>query len=48
MQFRVYGKIDGVKFDQTFANVSEWRAERQLIERVARVEVLGMASVELK
>jgi hypothetical protein len=47
MGFRVWGKIDGAKFDQTFSSVSEWRAERKLIERVSAVVVMGMASVEV-
>lgn len=46
MQFRVWGKIDGKNFDQVFQSVAEWRAERKLIERVARLAVTGMASVE--
>lgn len=45
MQFRVWGLIDGVAFGQTFASVSDWRAERAMIERVAAVKVTGMASV---
>ena len=45
MVFRVWGKIDGQAFDQTFASVKEWRAERALIERMASVHVTGMASV---
>jgi hypothetical protein len=45
MQFRVWGKIDGVKFDQVFSDVAEWRAERKMIEAVATVTVMGMASV---
>ncbi|MGE6781273.1 hypothetical protein ACQKGL_01985 [Ensifer adhaerens] len=47
MQFRVWGKIDGKQFDQVFANVAEWRAERKMIERVASVSVQGMQSVEV-
>jgi hypothetical protein len=47
MQFRVWGKIDGVNFDQVFGSVSEWRAERKMIERVSRLSVVGMASVEV-
>jgi hypothetical protein len=47
MQFRVWGEIDGVKFDQVFATVSEWKAERKLIERMSSVNVFGMASVEV-
>jgi len=45
MQFRVWGKIDGQAFDQTFASVSDWKAERKIIERVSSVQVMGMASV---
>jgi hypothetical protein len=45
MQFRVWGKIDGRSFDQTFISVSEWKAERAMIERTAKVSVMGMASV---
>jgi hypothetical protein len=45
MKFRVWGSIDGKAFDQVFASVSEWRAERGMIERVAGVIVKGMASV---
>jgi len=45
MQFRVWGRIDGSTFDQTFASVAEWRAERKMIEAVASVVVIGMASV---
>lgn len=45
MEFRVWGKIDGVAFDQTFASVAEWRAERAMIEQVASLLVIGMASV---
>ena len=44
MQFRVWGVVDGAKFDRTFASVAEWREERKIIERVSRVRVLGMAS----
>lgn len=47
MQFRVWGKVDGVRFDQVFNTVSEWKAERKMIERVSSVTVLGMASVEV-
>lgn len=47
MGFRVWGKIDGAAFDQTFASVSEWKNERKMIERVASITVLGMASVEV-
>ncbi|WP_203426145.1 hypothetical protein [Sinorhizobium sp. BG8] len=47
MQFRVWGKIDGKQFDQVFADVAEWRAERKMIERFAAVSVAGMASVEV-
>lgn len=45
MQFRVWGLIDGVAFDQTFASTNEWRAERKLIERACAIVVRGMASV---
>ncbi len=45
MQFRVWGKIDGVDFSETFASVNEWRKERALIERNCAVVVMGMASV---
>lgn len=45
MHFRVWGKIDGVKFDQVFSSVKEWRAERAMIERISAVQVTGMASV---
>ncbi len=44
MQFRVWGLVDGVQFDQVFASVAEWRAERKMIERTSSVRVLGMAS----
>ncbi|MGQ8630861.1 hypothetical protein ACUTJJ_05165 [Agrobacterium sp. DKPNP3] len=47
MGFRVWGKIDGAQFDQTFSSVAEWRAERKLIERIAAIVVMGMASVEV-
>ena len=47
MGFKVWGKIDGKRFEQVFASVSEWRAERCMIERVAAVVVMGMASVEV-
>ncbi len=47
MQFRVWGKIDGVKFDQVFSSIAEWRAERRMIEQQASVNVQGMASVEV-
>lgn len=47
MQFKVWGKIDGKRFEQVFANVAEWRTERSMIERVAAVVVLGMASVKV-
>ena len=43
MQFRVWGLIGGAKFDQVFASVAEWRAERKIIERTSSVRVLGMA-----
>lgn len=45
MQFRVWGKIDGQAFDQTFTSVAEWKAERKIIEQVSAVRVMGMASV---
>nr|WP_167354924.1 hypothetical protein [Rhizobium altiplani] len=45
MQFKVWGKIDGVEFSQTYATVAEWKAERRLIEQRFTVEVKGMASV---
>ncbi len=41
MQFKVWGKIDGKRFEQVFADVTEWRAERKLIERVAAVSASG-------
>jgi len=44
MQFRVWGKIDGVAFSETFGSVAEWRSERKIIEAVAKLVVLGMAS----
>lgn len=44
MQFRVWGLIDGVRFDRVFASVSEWRAERKVVEQFSSVRVLGMAS----
>lgn len=45
--FRVWGKIDGAKFDQVFNDVAEWRTERAMIERAGLdVTVHGMASVE--
>jgi len=44
MQFRVWGFIDGVAFDQVFQSVADWRAERRMIERFASVSVRGMAS----
>lgn len=47
MQFKVWGKIDVKRFEQVFADVAEWHAERKLIERVAAVVVMGMASVEV-
>lgn len=47
MGLRVWGKIDGAKFDQTFSSVAEWRAERKHIEQCAAILVLGMASVEV-
>lgn len=47
MGFRVWGKIDGVNFDQIFASVAEWRQERKMIERLSVVTVKGMASVEV-
>ena len=47
MGFRVWGEIDGVSFDQVFSSVAEWRAEREMIERVASLTVKGMASVSL-
>ncbi|WP_172746192.1 hypothetical protein [Neorhizobium sp. T7_12] len=47
MLFRVWGKIDGAKFDQVYSSVAEWKAERAMIERVSAVSVLGMASVEV-
>lgn len=43
--FRVWGKIDGVAFDETYASVAEWKTERKLIEQRFAVEVKGMASV---
>lgn len=45
MQFRVWGYIDGKRFDQTFGCVAEWKAERKIIEQVSAVRVMGMASV---
>ncbi|WP_262518729.1 hypothetical protein [Agrobacterium fabrum] len=47
MGFKVWGKIDGKRFEQVFASVAEWRAERSMIERVSAVVVLGMASVDV-
>lgn len=47
MQFKVWGRIDGARFEQVFASVAEWRAERKLIERMSRLKVLGMSSVEV-
>lgn len=47
MGFKVWGKIDGKRFEQVFHSVAEWRAERSLIERVAAVVIMGMASVEV-
>ncbi|WP_200925532.1 hypothetical protein [Rhizobium sp. Leaf262] len=47
MGFKVWGKIDGKRFEQVFSSAAEWRAERSMIERVAAVVVLGMASVEV-
>jgi hypothetical protein len=47
MGFRVWGKINGAKFDQTFLSVAEWREERKMIERNAVVSVMGMGSVEV-
>lgn len=47
MQFRVWGTIDGVKFDQVFSGIAEWRAERRMIEQCASLKVIGMASVEV-
>ncbi len=47
MQFKVWGKIDGQRFEQVFQSVAEWRAERSMIERVSTVMVLGMASVKV-
>lgn len=46
MSIRVWGRINGMKFDQVFSSVAEWRAERAWIERIMRVDVHGMASVE--
>lgn len=45
MKLRVWGKINGAKFDQVFNDVAEWKAERQWIESVMRVDVHGMMSV---
>ncbi|MEA1843039.1 hypothetical protein [Agrobacterium tumefaciens] len=47
MGFRVWGKIDGVNFDQTFTSVAEWREERKMIGRSSVITVTGMASVEV-
>lgn len=47
MGFKVWGRIDGKRFEQVFQSVAEWRAERSMIERVASVTVMGMASVEV-
>ncbi|UHS56010.1 hypothetical protein [Agrobacterium vaccinii] len=47
MGFKVWGKIDGERFEHLFTSVAEWRAERRLIERFAAVVVMGMASVEV-
>ncbi|WP_421423477.1 hypothetical protein [Agrobacterium rosae] len=47
MGFKVWGRIDGKRFEQVFATVGEWRAERKMIERVSSVTVIGMASVEV-
>lgn len=44
-EFKVWGRIDGKRFEQVFQSVKEWRAERQLIEQRFAVEVQGMASV---
>lgn len=45
MQFRVWGLVDGAKFDRVFASVAEWRAERRMVEKFSNVRVMGMASV---
>lgn len=45
MSIRVWGRINGMKFDQVFASVAEWRAERAWIESIMRVDVHGMQSV---
>ncbi len=45
LEFRVWGKIDGVVFDQVFASVADWKAERRMIEQRFAVEVKGMASI---
>ncbi|NTF34285.1 hypothetical protein [Rhizobium skierniewicense] len=47
MGFKVWGKIDGKRFEQVFASVADWREERKMIERCAAVVVMGMASVEV-
>jgi hypothetical protein len=46
MKFRVWGKINGMKFDQVFNSIAERKAERKWIESVMRVDVHGMQSVE--
>jgi hypothetical protein len=45
MKLRVWGMINGMKFDQVFDNAAEWRAERLWIEAVVRVDVHGMQSI---
>ena len=45
MKIRVWGKINGMKFDQVFSSVAEWRAERRWIENIMRVDVHGMQSL---
>jgi len=45
MKLRVWGRINGMPFDQVFNDVIEWKSEREWIESVMRVDVHGMQSV---
>jgi hypothetical protein len=44
--FRVWGLVDGAKFVEVFANIREWRTERDMCVRAGVVVgVHGMQSV---
>lgn len=45
MQFKVWGKIDGIEFVKVFASVQEWRVEKRILSALFVVDVRGMQSL---